>query len=90
MNIASTNTKEEIVKKYGSNSKDTGNVVVQIALLTDEINKLTEHLKQNKKDYHSKTGLYKKVSKRSSLLKYLEKNDYDRFVAIKKELKIRK
>ena len=67
--------KYEIVKKYGENDKDTGSISVQIALLTEEINELTEHLKVHIHDYHSKRGLLQKVGRRRSLLDYLKKND---------------
>ena len=67
--------KAEIVKKYGLNDKDTGSAEVQIALLTEEINTLTEHLKTNIHDFHSKRGLLMKVGKRRKLLDYLKSND---------------
>ncbi len=82
--------KQEIISKFGSNDKDTGKTEVQIAILTFEILELTEHMKVNKKDKHSKLGLYKKVSKRSSLLKYLKSESEERYKNILKELKLRK
>ncbi|AHK22295.1 30S ribosomal protein S15 [Candidatus Hepatoplasma crinochetorum] len=82
--------KKELTKEFGDNDKDTGKIEVQIAILTDEIKNLTEHLKLYKKDFHSKLGLNKKVSQRTSLLKYLQKKDIDRYNKIIKELKIRK
>ena len=65
--------KAELVKKFGKDEKDTGSSKVQIAILTDEINDLTEHLKVHKHDYHSKRGLLMKVGKRRSLLDYLKR-----------------
>ena len=67
--------KAELVKEFGKDVKNTGATEVQIAILTDEINNLTEHLKENKHDYHSKRGLLMKVGKRRSLLDYLKKNN---------------
>lgn len=82
--------KEAIVKKYAKNDKDTGSVEVQIAILTEEIDRLTEHLKNNKQDNHSRRGLLKKVGQRRSLLNYLVKNDVTRYRAIVKALGLRK
>lgn len=82
--------KEAIVKKYARNDKDTGSAEVQIAILTEEINRLTEHLKTNKQDNHSRRGLLKKVGQRRSLLNYLVKNDVTRYRAIVKSLGLRK
>lgn len=81
--------KSELISKFGKNKKDTGRIEVQVAILTDEILQLTEHLKKFKKDYHSKSGLYGKVSKRNSLLSYLKREDLDRYNKVIKELKIR-
>ncbi len=82
--------KQEIVKQFGANDKDTGKTEVQIAILTAEIKELTEHMKVNKKDKHSKLGLYKKVSKRASLLKYLRLESEERYQAILPALGLRK
>ena len=82
--------KLEIVKKFGKNEHDTGSIEVQIALLTEEINTLTEHFKEHKHDHHSKRGLLRKVGQRRSLLNYLIKNDVTRYRAIVKELGLRK
>ena len=82
--------KIEIVKKFGESEKDTGKTEVKIAILTAEIKDLTEHLKIHKKDKHSKLGLYKKVSMRKSLIKYLKENELDRYHVILKELNLRK
>ena len=82
--------KAEIIKKYGLNDKDTGSAEVQIALLTEEINTLTEHLKVNIHDFHSKRGLLMKVGKRKNLLEYLKKTDVNRYREIIKKLGLRK
>jgi len=82
--------KTSIIKKYARDEKDTGSSEVQIALLTHEINALTEHLKNNKQDKHSKRGLLMKVGKRRSLLDYLLKSDVKRYRAIVSELGLRK
>ncbi len=78
------------VKEFGKNDKDTGRTEVQIAILTDEIQDLTEHLKVHKHDYHSKRGLLMKVGKRRSLLDYLKKNDVISYRELIKKLNIRK
>lgn len=82
--------KAELVKKFGKDEKDTGSSKVQIAILTDEINDLTEHLKVHKHDYHSKRGLLIKVGKRRSLLDYLKRTDVVSYRELIKELNIRK
>ena len=82
--------KAELVKRFGKNDKDTGSTKVQIAILTEEINDLTEHLKVHKHDYHSKRGLLMKVGKRRSLLDYLKKNDVVGYRELIKDLGIRK
>lgn len=83
-------TKNEIVKKFGKNTNDTGSCEVQIAILTQEIKELTEHLKEHKHDFHSRRGLLKKVGKRRSLLNYLAKSDVNRYREIVKALELRK
>ena len=82
--------KEEIIKKYARNDKDTGSCEVQIALLTEEINNLTKHLNANKQDKESKRGLQIKVGQRKSLLNYLLKTDVKRYRAIVASLGLRK
>ena len=82
--------KAELVKKFGKDEKDTGSRKVQIAILTDEINDLTEHLKVHKHDYHSNRGLLIKVGKRRSLLDYLKRTDVVSYRELIKELNIRK
>ena len=79
----------EIISTYGENEKDTGNTAVQIALLTESIKKLTEHVKDFKKDKHSRQGLLKQVSKRKRLLAYLKDKDIDKYRSLIKELGIR-
>ena len=86
-------TKEEkakLVKEFGKNEKDSGATEVQIAVLTAEINDLTEHLKVHTHDYHSKRGLLMKVGKRRSLLDYLKKNDVVSYRNVIEKLGIRK
>lgn len=79
-----------IVSKYGKDSKDTGNISVQIALLTERINHLTGHLKEHKRDHHSRRGLLKMVGKRRKLLDYIIKNDIEEYRKIIKQLNIRR
>ena len=86
-------TKEEkaqIIKDFGKNAKDCGSTEVQIAILTKEINDLTEHLKVHIHDFHSKRGLLMKVGKRRKLLDYLKKNDVVAYRELIKKLNIRK
>ena len=82
--------KAEIVKNFGTSANDTGSCEVQIAILTERINNLTEHFKTNKKDNHSRRGLLKKVGQRRSLLNYLVKNDVTRYREVIKKLGLRK
>ena len=82
--------KETIVKKYARSKNDTGSVEVQVALLTEEINALTEHLKVHIHDFHSKLGLMKMIGKRRSLLNYLKKEDVVRYRELIKSLNLRK
>jgi small subunit ribosomal protein S15 len=81
--------KEEIFKKFGRHEGDTGSPEVQIALLTLRINNLTEHLKQFKKDFASRRGLFKLVGERRKLLTYLKETDRERYERIVKELNLR-
>lgn len=86
-------TKEQktaIIKEYAAHEGDTGSPEVQIALLTYRINNLTEHLKINKKDHHSRRGLLMMVGQRRNLLAYLQKNDIERYRSIIARLGIRK
>lgn len=82
--------KAKIIKKYARDEKDTGSPEVQIAILTEEINILTEHLKNNKQDKHSKRGLLMKVGKRRSLLNYLIKTDVKKYRELVSKLGLRK
>jgi small subunit ribosomal protein S15 len=82
--------KAELIKEYAQDEKDTGSPEVQIAILTERIRNLTEHLKSNDKDHHSRRGLLQLVSRRKQLLKYLENNDIERYRAIIKSLGLRK
>lgn len=82
--------KAELVKEFGKDVKNTGSTEVQIAILTDEINNLTEHLKENKHDYHSKRGLLMKVGKRRSLLDYLKRTNIVSYREVIKKLNLRK
>mgnify|MGYP004628113403 CR=1 FL=1 len=82
--------KQEIIAKYQTHEGDTGSPEVQVALLTERINHLTEHLKNHKKDNHSRRGLFKMVGQRRGLLKYLEKTDIERYRSLIEELGLRK
>ena len=82
--------KTEIIKKYQLYEYDTCSVEVQVALLTERINKLNEHLKVHKHDYHSNRGLLKMVGQRKSLLSYLAKTDVQRYRDLVKKLGLRK
>lgn len=82
--------KQEIIVKFGRDAQDTGSPEVQIALLTERINHLTEHLRTHKKDHHSRRGLLMMVGKRRGLLDYLIKTDITRYRTIIAELGIRK
>ena len=82
--------KAELVKEFGKSEKDTGATEVQIAILTEEIRDLTEHLKIHIHDYHSKRGLMMKVGKRRSLLDYLKENDVNAYRTLIEKLNIRK
>ena len=82
--------KTEIIQMYARHEGDTGSPEVQIAVLTKRINDLTEHLRVNKKDHHSRRGLLKMVGQRRNLLNYLTKIDIERYRAIIAELGIRK
>ena len=83
-------SKKEIIEAFGKNSQDTGSAEVQIALLTERINELTEHLKVHKKDNHSKVGLLKLVGKRRRLLNYVKNKNIDEYRSLIEKLGIRK
>ena len=80
----------KIVKKYGKDANDTGSAAVQIAILTEEINELNEHLKTHIHDFHSRRGLLKKVGHRKSLQNYLMKKDITQYRKLIKDLGLRK
>ena len=81
--------KQQIIKKFAVHENDTGSSEVQIALLTEEIKNLTEHLKLHKKDFSSRRGLLRKVAERRKLLRYLEKENAESFNSLVKKLKIK-
>ena len=84
-----TEEKSKVIKKYAKNSKDVGSSEVQIAILTERIAELTEHVKVHKKDNHSRRGLIQMVGKRKKLLAYLQNNDLESYEKLKKDLKLR-
>ena len=81
---------QEIVSSYGEDANDTGSTRVQVALLTERINHLTEHLKHHKHDHHSRRGLLKMVGKRRRLLDYMRRVDLEGYRALISELGLRK
>jgi len=85
-----TERKREITAKFGAHERDTGNTRVQVALLTERINHLTEHLRAQKKDHHSRRGLLMLVGRRRRFLDYLQRNDLEGYRALIKELGLRK
>jgi small subunit ribosomal protein S15 len=82
--------KQELIKTFQVHESDTGSPEVQIAILTERINYLNEHLKANKKDFHSRRGLLKMVGQRRSLLDYLKNKNFDRYRAIVTRLGLRR
>ena len=82
--------KQKIIKKYGKNDKDTGATEVQVALLTSQIRSLTEHVKVNKNDKHSRRGLVMLVSQRKKQLKFLRRTNPESFIKLTEELNIRR
>jgi len=82
--------KNQIIKDFAIHEGDTGSVEVQVAVLTTQINRLTEHLKENKKDYASNRGLMKMVGRRKAFLAYLRKNDINRYRTLIQRLNLRK
>lgn len=81
--------KSAIISEYGGTAKNTGSAPVQIALLTDRITQLTEHLKGHKKDFHSRRGLLQMVAKRAKLLKYVSRTDVEGYRKLTEKLGIR-
>lgn len=88
--MISEEKKAEIIKTYGRTPEDTGSPEVQIAILTARIQELTEHLKVNKKDHHSRRGLLKMVGQRRNMLEYLKSKDLDAYRALIEKLGLRK
>ncbi|MBF8436659.1 30S ribosomal protein S15 [Halanaerobiaceae bacterium Z-7014] len=88
--MISKERKEEVIKEYQREEGDTGSPEVQIALLTERIKELTEHLKEHKNDNHSRRGLLKMVGRRKRMLKYLQNNDVERYRELISSLGIRK
>ena len=82
--------KAKIIKEFAKSKNDVGSAEVQVAILTSEINNLTEHLKEHKHDYHSKRGVVIKVGRRKKLLEYLKKNDGVSYRELIKKLNLRK
>ena len=82
--------KAELVDKYGRDGADTGSTEVQVALLTERINELTEHLRTHSKDHHSRRGLLMLVGRRRRLLRYLERTDLERYRSLVGELGLRR
>jgi small subunit ribosomal protein S15 len=85
-----TERKQELVARFGDGETDTGKTEVQIALMTERINYLTEHLRLHGKDHHSRRGLLMLVGRRRRLLNYLQRDDLDRYRALVRELGLRK
>jgi small subunit ribosomal protein S15 len=90
MTAISSERKREITARFGADERDTGNTKVQIALLTERINHLTEHLRAQKKDHHSRRGLLMLVGRRRRFLDYLQREDLEGYRALIKELGLRK
>jgi small subunit ribosomal protein S15 len=90
MPVLTTERKRELTAKFGANEQDTGATEVQIALLTERINHLTEHLREQAKDHHSRRGLRMLVGRRRRFLDYLKRKDLDGYRALIKELGIRR
>jgi len=82
--------KQAIMKEYATQEGDTGSPEVQVAVLTEQINRLTEHMKEHKHDYHSQRGLMQMVGKRRNLLKYLRNKDLNRYQTLIQRLGLRK
>ncbi len=90
MTAITSERKREITARFGEDERDTGNTKVQIALLTERINHLTEHLRTQKKDHHSRRGLLMLVGRRRRFLDYLQREDLEGYRALIKELGLRK
>ncbi|MBB4663408.1 30S ribosomal protein S15 [Conexibacter arvalis] len=90
MTTLTSERKQELIAKYGRDEKDSGATEVQIAMLTERINDLTEHLRTHKKDHHSRRGLLMLVGRRRRFLNYLQRRDLDGYRALVRELGLRK
>ena len=88
--VTEKNTKQELIKSFAEHKSDTGSSGVQVALLTNRINSLTEHFKTHKKDYNSRVGLLRLVSQRKRLLEYLKREDTGKYRELVDKLKIKK
>jgi len=88
--VITKTTKQNIIEEYRSHDSDTGSPEVQIAILTQRINELAEHLRAHKKDHASRRGLLKMVGRRNSLLKYLSGSNYERYQSVIQRLGLRK
>lgn len=82
--------KQEIIERFKLHENDTGSPEVQIAILTEKITKLSEHLKEHKKDHSSRRGLLKMVGRRRKLLNYIKEKDYDKYLQLLETLNLRK
>jgi small subunit ribosomal protein S15 len=82
--------KQELVEKFGDSAADTGKTEVQVALLTERINQLTDHLRTHRKDHHSRRGLLMLVGQRRRLLNYLQRDDLERYRSLVRELGLRR
>lgn len=88
--MVSKERKAQLIQEFGGNNKNSGAMEVQIAILTEDIEKLKPHFLQNPKDLHSKRGFIAKIEKRKKYLAYLKENNYESYVALIKKLNIRK
>jgi small subunit ribosomal protein S15 len=82
--------KQELIERFGDSPQDTGKAEVQVALLTERINQLTEHLRTHRKDHHSRRGLLMLVGRRRRLLNYLQRDDLERYRSLIRELGLRR
>lgn len=88
--VLATDQKKDLIEKYKLHDSDTGSPEVQIAILTERINYLTQHLQQHKKDHHSRRGLLKMVGQRRAMLNYLKQKNFDRYRVIIEKLGLRR
>ena len=82
--------KQELIERFGDNPQDTGKAEVQVALMTERINQLTDHLRTHRKDHHSRRGLLMLVGRRRRLLNYLQRDDLERYRSLIRELGLRR